>query len=172
MKTTVVMLAGLLLAGCQSAPTRPPSTIAFSAEEAAFIRKPGTGTITGHAFRTRPLGQVVNAAGEIVRLVPVTAFSRERFRQLYGDRFYVASSAYPKQDTPDPAYVDHTRTTRADARGRFSFDKVAPGSYFVTTQVIWGAEDAAQREGGSVYDLVTLTGKETEPVEIILSGKN
>ena len=37
-----------------------------------------------------------------------------------------------------------TRTTRADARGRFSFDKVAPGSYFVTTQVIWGAEDAAQ----------------------------
>lgn len=172
MRMTAICLAAGLLAGCQSAPTRPSSTVAFSAEEAAFIKKPGTGTISGHAFRTRPLGQVVNAAGEIVRLVPVTAFSRERFRQLYGDRFYVAASAYPRQDTPDPAYADHTRTTRADARGRFSFDKVAPGSYFVTTQVIWGAEDAAQREGGSVYDLVTLTGKETEPVEVILSGKN
>lgn len=172
MRMTAICLAAGLLAGCQSAPTRPPSTVAFSAEEAAFIKKPGTGTISGHAFRTRPLGQVVNAAGEIVRLVPVTAFSRERFRQLYGDRFYVAASAYPRQDAPDPAYADHTRTTRADARGRFSFDKVAPGSYFVTTQVIWGAEDAGQREGGSVYDLVTLTGKETEPVEVILSGKN
>lgn len=39
------------------------------------------------------------------------------------------------------------------------------------TQVIWGEEDALFREGGSVYDEVTLTGKETEPVQVILSGK-
>jgi len=38
------------------------------------------------------------------------------------------------------------------------------------TQVIWGDETAFTREGGSVYDSVTLTGRETEPVHVILSG--
>jgi hypothetical protein len=47
---------------------------------------------------------------------------------------------------------------------------VAPGDYFVTTQVIWGDEDALSREGGSVYDSVTVTGKETQPLHVILSG--
>ena len=49
-------------------------------------------------------------------------------------------------------------------------ENVAPGEYFLTTQVIWGDEDAFFREGGTVYDSVTLTGKETEPVSVILSG--
>lgn len=163
------VLIAAIMAGCQS--SRPAATVAFSAEEAAYIKKPGTGVIIGHAFRTRSLGQVVNAAGEVVRLVPMTAFARERFKQLYGERKYVAASAYPKQDTPDPAYGEYTRTTKAQANGRFVFDKVAPGTYFVSTQVIWGDEDALTREGGSVYDTVTITGKETEPVNLVLSGK-
>ena len=162
------VLIAAVAAGCQS--SRPPATVAFSAEEAAFIKKPGSGVIVGHAFRTRSRGQVVNAAGEVVRLVPATAFARERFRQLYGERKYVPASAYPSQDKPDPAYAEYTRTTKAEANGRFAFDKVAPGSYFITTQVIWGEEGVAIREGGSVYDTVTLTGKETEPVNVILSG--
>lgn len=165
---SAVALIGIALAGCQG--QRPPATVSFSAEETAFIKKPGIGVIVGHAFRTRSRGQVVNAAGEVVRLVPATAFARERFRQLYGDRKYVPHSAYPRQDAVDPAYSDHTRTTKSQANGRFVFDKVAPGTYFVTTQVIWGEEEALIREGGSVYDTVTVTGKEHEPISVILSG--
>jgi hypothetical protein len=161
-------LIGIALAGCQA--SRKPATVAFSAQEAAFIRKMGTGTITGHAFRTKPSGVVVNAAGQVVRLVPATAFARERFANLYGQRKYLPHGAYPGDDAVDPAYAEYTRTTKAEANGRFSFDKVAPGTYFLTTQVIWGEETAFTREGGSVYDLVTLTGRETEPVHVILSG--
>ncbi|MCO5090113.1 carboxypeptidase regulatory-like domain-containing protein [Bosea sp. (in: a-proteobacteria)] len=160
-------MAGILLAGCVE---RKPASVAFSAEEAAFVKKTGSGTITGHAFRTKPSGAVVNAAGQVVRLVPTTTFARERFANLYGQRKYVPHGAYPRDDAIDPAYAEYTRTTKAEANGRFSFDKVAPGSYFLTTQVIWGDEAAFTREGGSVYDLVTLTGRETEPVHVILSG--
>ena len=160
-------LAGAIMAGCQA---RQPATVTFSAEEAAYIKKPGTGVVTGHAFRTKPSGVVVNAAGEVVRLVPATAFARERFANFYGTRKYVPHSGYPAEDKADPGYAEHTRTTKAEANGRFAFDKVAPGSYFVTTQVIWGDETAFTREGGSVYDSITLTGKETEPVHVILSG--
>ncbi len=161
-------LAGIVMAGCQA--TRQPATIAFSPEEAAFINKPGNGVITGHAFRTKPSGAVVNAAGEVVRLIPATAFARERFANLYGKRKYIPHSAYPRDDEVDPAYARYTRTTKAESNGRFVFEKVAPGTYFLTTQVIWGEETAFSREGGSVYDSVTLTGKETEPVQVILSG--
>lgn len=160
-------LAGAIMAGCVE---RKPATVAFSTEEAAFIKKGGSGVIVGHAFRTKPSGVVVNAAGEVVRLIPATAFARERFANLYGKRKYIPHAAYPRDDDIDPAYSEYTRTTKAESNGRFVFDKVAPGTYFLTTQVIWGDEAAFSREGGSVYDSVTLTGKETEPVQVILSG--
>jgi len=149
---------------------RKPASVAFSAEEAAFIRKSGTTRVVGHAFRTKPSGVVVNAAGQIVRLVPATAYARERFRNLYGGRKFVPHSGYPRDDNPDPAYGEYTRTTKAEANGRFAFENVAPGEYFVTTQVIWGDEGALFREGGSVYDSLTVTGKEKEPIQLILSG--
>lgn len=158
---------GLALAACQSAPQRAPATVTFSAAEAAFIRKPGKSVITGHAFRTKSSGTVVNAAGEVIRLIPVTAYSRERVTQLYGDRKFVPVARYPQQDTPDPGYAEHTRTVKSQANGRFVFEGVPPGSYYVTAQIVWGEDP---REGGSVYDTVTLTGRETQPVDLILSG--
>ena len=167
MRIGLGIVLALALSGCVG---RKPATVAFSVEEAAFIRKTGTTVITGHAFRTKPSGVVVNAAGQLVRLVPATAYARERFANFYGTRKFVPHRDYPRDDNPDPAYGDYTRTTKAEANGRFVFEKVAPGDYFVTTQVIWGDEDALSREGGSVYDSVTVTGKETQPLHLILSG--
>jgi hypothetical protein len=66
--------------------------------------------------------------------------------------------------------VEHMRTTKAEANGRFGFEGVAPGEYIVSSQVIWGDEEAFFREGGMVYDSVTVTGQEKEPVRAILSG--
>ena len=149
---------------------RKPTTAAFSVEEAAFIKKSGTAIITGHAFRTKPSGVVVNAAGEVVRLLPATTFARERFHNLYGSRKYLPHREYPRDDKPDPAYAEYTRTVKAESNGRFAFENVAPGEYFVVTQVIWGDESALFREGGTVYDIVTVTGKEKEPIQVILSG--
>lgn len=167
MRIGLGIVLALALSGCVE---RKPATVAFSVEEAAFIRKTGTTVITGHAFRTKPSGVVVNAAGQLVRLVPATAYARERFANFYGTRKFVPHRDYPRDDNPDPAYGEYTRTTKAESNGRFVFEKVAPGDYFVTTQVIWGDEDALSREGGSVYDSVTVTGKETQPLHLILSG--
>ncbi len=167
MRMGLGIVLALALSGCVE---RKPATVAFSADEAAFIRKTGTTTITGHAFRTKPSGAVVNAAGQLVRLVPATAYARERFANFYGTRKFVPHRGYPRDDNPGPAYGEYSRTTKAESNGRFVFEKVAPGDYFVTTQVIWGDEDALSREGGSVYDSVTVTGKETQPLHVILSG--
>lgn len=167
MRVSLAIMIALLLGGCQQT-QRHAATVAFSAEEAAFIRKPGTGVITGHAFRTRSTGVVVNAAGEVVRLVPVTAYASERFTQLYGTRKFLPVARYPANDVVDPAYAELTRTVKTEANGRFVFENVPPGQYYVTTQVVWGED--SKREGGSVYDTVTLTGREPAAVDLILSG--
>lgn len=165
-RVLLLCCVALILAGC-----RKPETVAFSAEEAAIIKAPGKGIITGHAFRTRPLGQIVNAAGEVVWLVPQTGFARERFQNLFGEGKYVAHRFFPWfEGERNPDYDAYVRETKTEANGRFIFKDVAPGSYFVMTQVTWGNEDAWVREGGTVYDKATLTGNETEPVHLILSG--
>lgn len=167
MRVLAAIIFALCLAGCIE---RAPSTVPFSTAEASYIKKTGTGEITGHAFRIKASGVVVNAAGQVVRLIPATPFARQRFKSLFGDSLYLAHSHYPREDKPDPGYGEYTRTTRAEANGRFAFSKVAPGTYILTTQIIWGDEDALFREGGLVYDTVELTGKETEPVHVVLSG--
>jgi hypothetical protein len=163
----VLLGLSVLLAACVDTTKNSP----FSAEEAAVIRQQGAGVIIGHAFRTRDKGRVVNAAGEIVRLIPATAYARERYERFFGPKKFLPYWQYPF-DEPDPGYAAMTRTTKSKANGRFAFANVAPGRYFVATQVVWdNGGYAIFPEGGAVYDEVTLTGKETEPVEVILSGK-
>ncbi len=167
MRRMIALGCLMVLAAC----VRKPETVPFSPEEAAIIKKQGNGIITGHAFRTRKLGQIVNAAGEVVWLVPQTGFARERFANLFGEAKYVPHSLFPAEGQRNAEYDAHVRETKTESNGRFVFKNVAPGSYFVMTQVTWGDEDAFVREGGMVYDKVTLTGTETEPVHLVLSGK-
>lgn len=158
----------LLLASC----TRKTEA-AFSPEDAAIIKQQGTGIITGHAFRTRPKGQIVNAAGEVVYLIPQTAFARERIEAVFREKKYVRhiDRGWPWWELDsNTEYDEHMRQTKTESNGRFTFKNVAPGRYFVATQVSWGSEDDLFKEGGLVYDGVTLSGKETEPAHVILSG--
>lgn len=179
-----LLVAGALSA-CQSStpPTFSASAPAFDPAEAAFIKKAGKAKIAGHAFWRDGKGGTVNAAGEIVRLVPVTAYSRARFATLYRGGRTVAASAIAKAEA-DPAYADYTRTTRAESSGRFEFDNVAPGAYFVTAQVLYRDKDEAlhfqagiyhnvQRigsDGGAMYETLTVTGKETGDIKLVLTN--
>ena len=160
----------LALAGCQSSAPIVAINSSFDPAAAAYVKKRGEGTIEGHAFLREKAGGTVNAAGEVVRLIPATAYARERFAKLYGERKFVPVSAYPKAQETDPRYADYIRTTKAESTGKFSFDHVAPGSYFISTQVTWEKSGATSPEGGALYETVTLTGKEDEAVQVVVSG--
>ena len=166
MRIVFCVAAALLLSACQST---IQTQAKFNPDEAAFIKTEGKGAITGHGFLRRTTGANVNAAGEIVRLTPVTPYSTERFTKLYSGKKYVSAMAMPKVDA-DPVYASYTRTAKADHMGRFRFEKVAPGSYFVSTQTIWRERGQYLPSGGAMYDVVTVTGKEERPVDVILSG--
>lgn len=166
-----ILLLSAGLAGCNAPRDGGAFTAHFDPAEAAYIKKEGKGVIEGHAFLRDKTGQTNTraAAGEVVRLVPATAYAKERFARFYGGAKFVPAGAIPKID-PDPDYAAHTRTTKAETTGRFTFDRVAPGTYFVTTQLIWKPKDAFASEGGAMYEEVTITGRESEPVKVVLSG--
>lgn len=167
---TLVILATLALAACQQTQA-PPVQIAasFDAKEAAFIKAQGTTRIDGHAFLKTPEGSVKNAVGEPVRLIPATAYARERFEKLYGGKKFVPVAAYPRADETAPGYVEAQRVVKAESSGRFSFDNVGPGTYYIATQIVWTPEGSAP-QGGAVWEQVTVTGREDKPVKAIVNG--
>ena len=166
----VLFFCAGLIAGCQSSGETVKSSVPFDTGLAAFINKKGKTTIEGHAFLRKKSGSVVNAAGEVVRLVPVTPYSEDRFRKIYGARKFVAGLHAPRLEPADPAYETFTRSTKAEASGKFSFENVGPGRYYVATQLSFTDSNKYFQDGGAFYDEVTVTGKEEEPVKVVLSG--
>lgn len=184
-KICVVIVAALALAGCRSTPETAAtlSAAGFDPGEAAYIKKNGAGSIQGHAFWRDDNGGTVNASGEIIRLVPATAYARQRFAVLYKGRRSLPANEIPRVDV-DPQYAEFTRTTRAGSSGRFEFDNIAPGVYFVTGQVRYRDKDAYVKmnagayrqklhtgnDGGAMFDTVTVTGKEERPIKLVLTN--
>lgn len=167
----VVALSVLLVAGCQTA--EPVKVAApFDAAEAAYIRKEGTARIDGHAFLKKPNGSVMNAAGERVWLIPATAYAKERMAALYKGQKFAPAGSIAAQPGTDPRYMEFTRSTKAESSGRFTFDKVAPGSYFLATTITWkDSETDVVARGGSVYETVTVTAKEDRVIKVIVNGQ-
>jgi hypothetical protein len=169
-RAVVSVIALILLSGCNH--TSPsPGSAAFDPAEAAYIRTPGSATISGQAYVRDPNGggETRYASGEVVRLVPASGYAQARIAHFYGASKFVAADAMPKI-TPDPEYVAYTRATKANAQGRFSFDHVAPGRYFLTTQIIWKPKGASQSEGGAIYETVSVAAGEGGAIDVVLSG--
>ena len=159
-----VLLAFLALGGCHT------PTVAFDPKAAAFVNEKGSTRIDAHAFFRAGNGRVVYAAGEYVHLVPVTPYSEQRMAMLYGGR-KLARASLSIFDDPDPEYKKYVRSVKAESNGRASFENVAPGDYFVASTVTVFTPDMIFPEGGAIYERVTITGKEKEPVKVIVSGK-
>ena len=184
----VVVAAALALAGCRSTPETASlaTAAAFDSNEAAFIKKTGKTSIHGHAFWRDDKGGVTNAAGEIIRLVPATKYARERFAALYKGQRSLPANQIPRVDV-DPQYADYTRTARAESTGRFEFENVAPGAYFVTAQVRYKETEPAGRRrlavggmlgkalgvgqaGGAMFETVIVSGKEEKPIKLVVTN--
>ena len=163
-RVLIISASILSLAGCQTMATDIP----FDAAEASFIKNAGTTKITGHAFRQH-FPRPINSAGEVVRLIPVTAYSHDRFEKIYSGDKFVHALLVPKVEF-DPQYLEYSRSTKTESDGRFSFEGVGPGKYYIATEVTWTKDTMILPDGGIVYDEVTITGKETDPVKVILSG--
>lgn len=157
-----LIFTSLILYACVSAPQIRSQ---FDPEQAAFIHEKGPAILTGQAFLRRKDGMVVYAAGSKVWLIPRTTYSEERMAAIYGDR--KINSYLLKMPQTDPRYHEMVRETKADGEGRFQFEHLADGYYYVSTHVNWEVDGSDQ--GGSIMETVRITGGKS--AHVILSGE-
>ncbi len=168
MRYTVVCAALIVLAlgACRSTVAIQSS---FDAKPAQAALAPGTNTIKGSAFMRKKTGSIVAAAGEVVYLIPATAYAEERFAKLFPQGKLNPVRTARSTEQTDPEYARAMRQTKADKSGNFEFDKLKAGTYFVSTRVTWYERDEKLPSGGAIYDKVEVKGQNNE-VEVIVSG--
>lgn len=138
-----------LLAGCAG----PPAVrigVPFDANQARVRLTPGANQIVGNALMWLSSGGVISCAGEQATLYPVTPYAREWARLTYEsvehnrrvtppNFAYRPRSAGPTGLEVDPAFLETSRSVSCDADGRFSFDRVGDGDYFLVARIAWQA---------------------------------
>lgn len=162
------ILIALLIGVAACAPQRVAVNVPFDPQEAAFIRQPGNGVITGQVFMRQQGGGVVTCAGETIRLVPVTRYASARMMIFYGNTENGRRPliGYGIPEDPVQEYTELTKVATCDAQGNFRFEGVPVGEYFVTGVVRWAAGSVPQ--GGSLMRRLRVAPNQSQSV--LLSG--
>lgn len=139
-KYLIAATAAALLSGCVS-PQKPQSLPPFPQAEYDKLKVEGQDKLTGQAFLKTMGGDVKVAAGSQVVLMPKTSYTDFQFATCMG---------YVRCEKEDMRAAKYEKVTIADAQGKFEFDNIAPGEYYVQTSVTWMRP--------STYGLVTEGG--------------
>jgi hypothetical protein len=112
--------------------------------------KAGTGKIIGQAFLKTIGGDVKYGAGNTVTIHPVTSLTTEWYDKVIVKGIPLVAG--------DPHTDDYRRQTIADAEGRFEFDGLPTGDYYVTCGITWGvpSDIGIQPTDGIAYAKVTV----------------
>ena len=154
---TMTAAALLGLAGCA---TPSVQRIPFPESEYAALAKAGTGTVNGQAYLKSSHGEVQQAAVEKVYLDPVTSYSWQWLMVTYAGGRELAPA--------DPRLSGYVQQTVADADGRFTFQRVPPGEYFVISKIVWQVPTGYGMipQGGFVVGRVVVRDGEVADVTV------
>lgn len=168
----LITLAGITIAGCvTTTPTAPTiSTLAlvaaFDATEAKSLLADGKNSIKGSSFMRQQGGGVVTCAGQTVSLVPATAYATERIAALYGNTERGTNNGRRYKFVPDPPeFLTSIKTTRCDAQGNFAFDRIADGTFYINTLVVW--QIGYSQQGGQLMQRVSV--KEGQSLVVVVA---
>ena len=151
------------LLACGGAALAQPSTdmtSRFDAGEVAWSRETGTATVEGSASITPAGGARQTCAGGEAQLVPASAHAAEMMRIVFGNDVRgfapLASARYPTNVSPE--FGKTVRRIGCDADGRFRFDNVPAGRWYVFSNVVYrvGAGDAPP-QGGALMRSIDVT---------------
>ena len=164
----------VLTAACAApTPPAPPAqmTAPFNAADVAWSLAPGTATVEGRAAVPAGGSAAHTCAGSEAQLVPAGIYATEMMRMVFGNdtRGYVTLASSPRYPTNIPAdFPRSIRRVGCDADGRFRFEGVPAGRWYVFSNVIWrsgGGETAP--EGGALMQRVEVA--QGARVNVVLS---
>lgn len=155
---SLAMLMGLGLGACAMPGMLGQHSVPFS--DADFVNYVGVGpaTLNGTALGRTRGGGVRTCAGLPVYLAPATAFVKDGIGRMYDDfsRRAVDMAAGPSKK--------YWRESACDAQGKFTFERVPAGAWYVLTSIeyevaaapIGGNVQVTERQGGIVSRKVVL----------------
>ena len=170
MKKLSLVFTVLALSSCAVAPVTLTET--FDEAEAEKQIKDGKNTIEGSAVWREKNGGIQKCSGYQVFLYPATKYAAERLKYQYGDGENGSREAKKEKIifVPDEwNFHQLSRKTVCDVDGKFEFENVADGDYFVETKIVWGnpEEPEQQTEGGSLMKKISIKGG--KKIKIVLS---
>lgn len=173
MKKLFLMFLFVFLSACTITPEQIELKNKFDVNEAKRLMKDGKNTIKGSALLRQVDGGIQTCAGEKVILFPFTKYAEERMSYLYANTERGYNSHRSFIFNPDEAdYAVFVKKEYCDVDGRFTFKKVADGTFFVVTPVRWNVVlnqyGATQAQGGILMQKVTVKNGETK--RVVLSG--
>lgn len=115
----------------------------------------GTGVIAGLGTLRTPGGYIKTAVNEEVTLVAKTPYTDEIVAATRTEGFFETYTNVQK----DPAYNQYRYTQTADKDGRFRFENLPAGDWYIVTRVYWITRDEtsqAHLHGGLLWGQITL----------------
>lgn len=174
MKKLFLMFLFIFLSACTITPKQIELKNKFDVNEAKRLMKDGKNTIKGSALLRQVGGGIQTCAGEVVTLFPFTKYAEERMSYLYAntERGYYNFHRSFIFNPNEAAYAVFVKREYCDVDGRFTFEKVADGTFFVVAPVRWSVVlnqyGATQAQGGILMQKVTV--KNGEMKRVVLSG--
>ncbi len=147
-------------AGCA---TPPVLSQRFDARSAGYVLSDGPNVIEGRASLTSRRGYLHTCRYSGVTLIPATAYSSERMILAFGniDGGYANERVYERLPANENS-AHYMRYAPCDEDGRFRFERVANGKYFVVADITWLVRWA--RFGGAAMQSVEVIGGEHRTV--------
>ena len=137
-------------------------TVAYEEKDHAAWMASGTAEISGEGFIRRPNARLARCSGGRVRLAPASPYFREWVRIIRRG----GNAANARQLAQ--AHKNAIRTTQCNMQGRFTFENLPAGKWFVLTQVTYEDEDTSDNST-FITEVETKAG---EAAKVILSNPN
>lgn len=163
----------LLLVGCYVPPAQEPETVRlqtpFQPDTVAWAREEGANRIEGTALLRTRGGEARTCAALDVGLIPWSRHAGERMAHLYGSLKggFLPVGGGLRWAKDDQAFYETVRRAKCDAEGRFEFEALPDGDWFVEAVVTWEVPRAGfvgGPQGGTLMQRVKVQGGQTEKV--------
>ena len=159
LRSVCVAVAVTVTSGCTTTPAPPAQmTLPFNASDVAWSRAPGTATVEGRAAISATGEVPRTCAGGEAQLLPAGAYAAEMMRIVFGSdvRGFAprGSSRYPTNIAAD--FSSTVRRVGCDPEGRFRFDGVPAGRWYVFSNVIFRSAGAEAPQGGALMQRIDV----------------